>query len=83
MVVFWAFFWRFFTNAGLHIEIPLVNINLKDTLFTDLEYLWKIVDFDRIFIKNPLFVSLNCIERSEAALSLKNKLKNHPQPCSC
>ena len=31
MVVFWAFFWRSFTNAGLHIGIPLVNINLKDT----------------------------------------------------
>ena len=50
------------------------------TLSTDVEYLWKVIVLDRVFNKNPLFLSLNCIERSEAAISLKNKLKNHPQP---
>ena len=54
-----------------------------DTLFTDLEYLWKIIVLDRVFNKNPLFLSLNCTGRLEAAISLKNKLKNHPQPYSC
>ena len=62
----------------------LMTLNtLKDTLFTDVEYHWKIIVLDRVFNKNPLFLSLNCIERSEAAISLKNKLKNHPQPYSC
>ena len=69
VVSFLAFFLRSFTTAGLHIAIPLVNTNLKDTGYSD-----------RVFNKNPLFLSLNCIERSEAAISLKNKLKNHPQP---
>ena len=86
-----AFFSRSFTIACLHIAIPLVNTNLKDTgylrildtLFTDLEYLWKIIVLDRVFNKNPLFLSLNYIERSETAISLKNKLNNHPQPYSC
>ena len=54
-----------------------------DTSFTDLEYLSKIIVLDKVFRKNPLFLSLNCIERSEAETSLKNKLKNHPQPYSC
>ena len=54
-----------------------------DTLFTDLEYLWKIIVLDRVFNENPLFLSLNCTGRLEAAISLKNKLKNHPQPYSC
>ena len=38
---------------------------------------------DRVFSKNPLFLSLNCIERSEAAISFESKLKNHPQPYRC
>ena len=50
------------------------------TLSTDVEYLWKVIVLDRVFNKNPLFLSLSCIERFEAAISLKNKLKNHPQP---
>ena len=89
IVSFLAFFSRSFTIACLH--IPLVNTNLKDTgylrildtLFTDLEYLWKIIVLDRVFNKNPLFLSLNYIERSEAAIPLKNELNNHPQPYSC
>ena len=43
----------------------------------------EIILLDRVFSKNPLFLSLNYIERSEAAISLKNKLKNHPQSYSC
>ena len=89
IVRFLAFFSRSFTIAGLHIAIPLVNTNLKDTGYSfyrseKLEnYLWKIIVLDRIFNKNPVFLSLNCTERSEAAMSLGNKLKNHPQPYSC
>ena len=44
-----------------------------------MEYLWEIIVLDRTFNENPLFLSLNCIERSKAAISLKNKLKSHPQ----
>ena len=61
----------------MHVAVPLVNANLKDTeiFFTDLEYLWKMIVLDRVFNKNPLFLSLDCTERSETAISLKNKLK--------
>ena len=40
IVSFLAFFLRSFKIAGLHIAIPVVNTNLKDTgySFTDLEY---------------------------------------------
>ena len=92
IVSFLAFFSRSFTIAGLYIAIPLVNTNhkgtgcsyrsyaLTDTDLTDLTDLWKIIVLDRVFNKNPLFLNFNCIKRSEAAIPLKNKLKNHPQP---
>ena len=72
-------FWRSFIIAGLHITI----LRVLDTLFIDLEYYQKIIALDRVFNKNPLSLSLNWIERSQAAISLKSKLKNHLQSYSC
>ena len=34
IIIFLAFFSRSFRNAGLHIAIPVVNINLKDTVYS-------------------------------------------------
>ena len=71
---------KILADFQIYISVPLRTL---DTLFTNLDYLWRIVVLDIFFDKNPLFLSLNCTERSEAAISLKNKSKNHPQPYSC
>ena len=42
--------------------------------------LWPLIEFS---VKILPFLSLNCIERSEAAISFESKLKNHPQPYRC
>ena len=83
VVSFSAFFSRSFTIAGLYIAIPLgyIAIPLIQVLRTlDIPFpIWNIfkkINFlDRIFNKSPLFQSLNCIERSEAGISLKKNWK--------
>ena len=76
MVFFLTFFTRSFTIADLYIAISLVSTNLKglDTLFTDLEYLWKIVVLDKIFDNNPLLLSLKCIEKQQYHLKTNSKI---------
>ena len=81
VVSFSAFFSRSFTIAFafLQIAIPLgyIAIPLIQVLRTlDIPFpIWNIFKklnfLDRIFNKSPLFQSLNCIERSEAGISLK------------
>ena len=82
---FLEFFSRSFTIAGSHIAIPIVNTNLRalDTLFYRSWVSLENYSPWYIFNKNPLFLSWKYIERSEAAIWLKNNLKNHPQPYGC
>ena len=85
IVSFLAFFSCFFTVEGLHIAVPLVNTKLKDTGYSFYRSGVCLENYTpwQSFQLNPVFLSLNCIKRSEAAISLKNKLKNHLQSYSC
>ena len=78
---FLAFFSRSLVTVGFHLAMSLVNTNFKDTRhsFYRSGALSKFIVLDRVFNKNPLFLSLNCIEMSGVAISLDTKLKNHPQ----